>query len=299
MGKKVDGIGALPKLLDVKLFGGMVPDVAKVIGAVHCDWASSLHPIKIEEATITSAFSSAEKKTVGTMGRKYFVPYGLYGASFTYSASRAREFGNYVGDRLTVRDMELFEEGLLNGASHGRTGMKGYVEPLFVLKVVKDEKVKSRFDYLAEEVQVNVTGYGEVHKSSDVELNMKRLYQALANKDYVKVQAYVSPSGLRRYKELAHLNKKFGGLTVCEDDLDSSWEYIVVYEVKHSNPNGDPDMDNMPRRFEGTDIGMISPERQKRWIRDYLEDQGELIFITRRGKVQKAKDRLKEIEDLI
>lgn len=299
MGKKVDGIGSLAKLLDVKLFGGMVPDVAKVIGAVHCDWASSLHPIKIEEATITSAFSSGEKKTVGTMGRKYFVPYGLYGASFTYSASRAREFGNFVGDRLTVRDLELFEEGLLNGASHGRTGMKGYVEPLLVVKVVKDVRVKSRFDYLAEEVVVDVLADGEVHRSEDLRFQMKRLYSALSSDDYVKVQSYVSPSGLRRFKELGTLHKKFGEMSICEEDLESSWEYIVIYEVKHSNPNGDPDMDNMPRRFEGTDIGMISPERQKRWIRDYLEDMGELIFITRRGKVQKAKDRLKEIEDLI
>lgn len=299
MGKKVDDIGVLSKLLDVKLFGGMVPDVAKVIGAVHCEWATSLHPIKVEEATITSAFSSAEKKTVGTMGKKFFVPYGLYGAGFTYSASRAREFGKFVGSGLTVRDMELFEDGLVNGSSHGRTAMKGYVEPLFIVKVVKDPEVRSRFDSLADTLDVEVLSDGDVHNSKDLKIKFNGLYNALRSDDYMKVQVHVSASGSRRYKELANLSKKYESFSVVEEDLDSGWEYVVVYEVKHSNPNGDPDMDNMPRRFEGTDIGIISPERQKRWIRDYIEDMGELIFITRRGKVQKAKDRLKELEDLI
>lgn len=298
----MEGYAVLSKLIDVQLFGGMVPEEARVIGLIQCEWAVSLHDIRVEAATITSAFSSAESKSVGSMGKKYFVPYGLYASGWSYAASRRREFGDLAGAKIGVRELLMFEEGLLNGSSHGRTTVKGFVEPLMVVKVVKTERVKSRYDGLSDTLAVKLSEDAldrGVLDAKGVTLKLDRLKKALASTDYEKVQVYVSESGSRRFPEIARFKKGYADLSVVEDDLESGWEYVVVYEVKQSNPNGDPDMDNMPRRYAGTEIGIISPERQKRWIRDYLEDMGEMIFVTRRGKVQKAKDRLKEIEDLI
>lgn len=298
---RTEGYKVLSKLLDVKLFGGMVPDEARVIGVLQCEWMKSLHEIKVETTTLTSAFSSSETKTAGTMGKKHFIPYGLYCGGWLYSASRAREFKTIAESALSVEDLTLFEEGLIYGSSHGRSAMKGIVEPLLIVKVIKDKEVKSRYDGLSEEVEVEIkVDEGKyIYGSNDISLKLSKLKNVLKRDDYKKVQVYVNSSAEGRYKDLKEFKKKYSPLTVCEEDLESGWEYVVIYEVKHSNPNGDPDMDNMPRRWEGTDIGIISPERQKRWIRDYLEDNNKLIFVTRRGKVQKAKERMKEIENLI
>jgi Cas7 group CRISPR-associated protein Csh2 len=298
---RTEGYKVLSKLLDVKLFGGMVPDEAKVIGVLQCEWLSSLHEIKIELTKLTSAFSSSETKTAGTIGKRYFVPYGLYSGGWIYSASRASEFKKIAESPLSVSDLTWFEEGLVNGSSHGRSAMKGFVEPLLIVKVIKDESVKSRYDGLSEDVEVslNVSSGKDVFGSKDINLKLSKLKQSLKRKEYKNIQVYINESAEGRYKELKDFKKIYGKLEVEETDLNCSWEYVIIYEVKQSNPNGDPDMDNMPRRWEGTDIGIISPERQKRWIRDYLEDMGELIFVTRRGKVQKAKERMKEIENLI
>lgn len=292
------GYGVLGKLLDVKLFGGMVPNEARVIGSIQCEWGVSLHPVKIETTTLTSAFKSGVNKGQGAMGKKHFIPYGLYVSGFQYSSTRDDRFKEFVGEGLNVDDMKLFEESLLYGSSEGRTATKGFIEPIAIVKVVKSKEVKSRYDFLNEGVSVGRLG-DHILSHKDLSMDTKILRKTLKKECYDRVEVFVKEGMGDKYKDLRYLKRGRGDLSVKEEDLDKGWEYVVIYEVKQSNPNGDPDMDNMPRRWEGTDIGIISPERQKRWIRDYIEDKGELIFITRKGKVQKAKERMKEIEDLI
>lgn len=50
---------------------------------------------------------------------------------------------------------------------------------------------------------------------------------------------------------------------------------LLVIEVRHSNPNGDPDAESEPRTMDGDGRGLISPVSYKRKLRDLVaEKQG-------------------------
>ena len=49
---------------------------------------------------------------------------------------------------------------------------------------------------------------------------------------------------------------------------------LLVIEVKHSNPNGDPDMESDPRTLEIDGRGLISPVSYKRKLRDLVGEKG-------------------------
>jgi CRISPR-associated protein Csd2 len=48
---------------------------------------------------------------------------------------------------------------------------------------------------------------------------------------------------------------------------------MLVIEVRHSNPNGDPDAESEPRTFDADGRGLISPVSFKRKLRDLVADQ--------------------------
>jgi Cas7 group CRISPR-associated protein Csh2 len=47
---------------------------------------------------------------------------------------------------------------------------------------------------------------------------------------------------------------------------------LLVIEVRHSNPNGDPDAESEPRTIDGDGRGLISPVSFKRKLRDLVAD---------------------------
>jgi CRISPR-associated protein Csd2 len=49
---------------------------------------------------------------------------------------------------------------------------------------------------------------------------------------------------------------------------------LLVIEVRHSNPNGDPDAESEPRTIEADGRGLISPVSFKRKLRDLVGDDG-------------------------
>ena len=49
---------------------------------------------------------------------------------------------------------------------------------------------------------------------------------------------------------------------------------VIVLEVNHSNPNGDPDLESDPRTLEADGRGIISPVSFKRKIRDLVSEDG-------------------------
>ncbi|WP_036224181.1 type I-B CRISPR-associated protein Cas7/Csh2 [Mesoaciditoga lauensis] len=72
-------------------------------------------------------------------------------------------------------------------------------------------------------------------------------------------------------------------------------EFLFFYDVKWSNPNGDPNDDDKPRYDSATSHLLVSDVRLKRTVRDYLEETGKTIFITKKGDVQTSEARAKEI----
>lgn len=56
-------------------------------------------------------------------------------------------------------------------------------------------------------------------------------------------------------------------------------DFLFVYDATMCNPNGDPDQENKPRMDYDTDTNLVTDIRVKRFIRDYLKDKGENIFV--------------------
>lgn len=75
-------------------------------------------------------------------------------------------------------------------------------------------------------------------------------------------------------------------------------EILFLYDAKMTNPNGDPDEENRPRMDYEREINLVSDLRLKRYIRDYLQNQGENIFVTKLEgnsvKPEKIVDKLKK-----
>lgn len=58
-------------------------------------------------------------------------------------------------------------------------------------------------------------------------------------------------------------------------------EILYLYDAKFTNPNGDPDEENRPRMDYEREINLVSDLRLKRYIRDYIYDRGNDIFVRR------------------
>lgn len=75
-------------------------------------------------------------------------------------------------------------------------------------------------------------------------------------------------------------------------------EILYLYDAKFTNPNGDPDEENRPRMDYERDINLVSDLRLKRYIRDYMLQEGQDIFVRRvDDKPVTADKRVKDLKD--
>jgi len=58
-------------------------------------------------------------------------------------------------------------------------------------------------------------------------------------------------------------------------------EVLFLYDAHLTNPNGDPDDENRPRFDYDTNRNLVSDVRLKRYIRDYLQNKGKEIFVSK------------------
>ncbi|MBT1248355.1 MULTISPECIES: type I-B CRISPR-associated protein Cas7/Csh2 [unclassified Thermosipho (in: thermotogales)] len=72
-------------------------------------------------------------------------------------------------------------------------------------------------------------------------------------------------------------------------------EILFLYDAHLTNPNGDPDDENRPRFDYDTSRNLVSDVRLKRYIRDYLQNKGHEIFVTKVG--EKTVDSTNRIKD--
>jgi CRISPR-associated protein Csh2 len=70
-----------------------------------------------------------------------------------------------------------------------------------------------------------------------------------------------------------------------KSSITNSSDFLFIYEAIQSNPNGDPDQENKPRKYYDTKTNLVTDTRVKRFIRDYLNDiyQEEVIFVDMEG----------------
>jgi CRISPR-associated protein Csd2 len=125
---------------DVRTFGAVMStgaNAGQVRGAVQFSFARSLDKVLPLDISVTRMAVTAEVKgaktvddykkwedeqpeeTLRTMGRKNFIPYGLYAAKGFISANLAQDTG------FSEDDLELFWDALLNMYDHDRSASKG------------------------------------------------------------------------------------------------------------------------------------------------------------------------------
>lgn len=81
-----------------------------------------------------------------------------------------------------------------------------------------------------------------------------------------------------------------------KDIVMQNSEILYIYDAKLCNPNGDPDEENRPRMDYEKDINLVSDVRLKRYIRDFAEDEGMLIYVRKiDGKSITPEDSVKSI----
>lgn len=74
-------------------------------------------------------------------------------------------------------------------------------------------------------------------------------------------------------------------------------EILYLYDAKLTNPNGDPDEENRPRMDYDRNINLVSDVRLKRYIRNYLQQNGYDIFVTQvNDQYVSADERVKALE---
>ncbi|WP_067050300.1 type I-C CRISPR-associated protein Cas7/Csd2 [Methanofollis ethanolicus] len=66
--------------------------------------------------------------------------------------------------------------------------------------------------------------------------------------------------------------------------IQNRYEFVLLFDIENGNPNGDPDMGNMPRVDPQTGYGIVTDVCLKRKIRDYVEmvkgdEQGYEIYV--------------------
>ncbi len=77
--------------------------------------------------------------------------------------------------------------------------------------------------------------------------------------------------------------------------ITNNSELLFLYDAKMCNPNGDPDDENRPRFDPERERCLVSDVRLKRYIRDYLEEKGHTIYVTKSEGVVQATDRIRKV----
>lgn len=78
--------------------------------------------------------------------------------------------------------------------------------------------------------------------------------------------------------------------------IQNNSDFLFLYEAILSNPNGDPDQENKPRMDYDTRTNLVTDVRLKRYVRDFLKQNGSEIFVDMEGDSKVPMDqRLKNI----
>ena len=125
---------------DIRAFGAVMTtevNCGQVRGPVQLCFAESADPIIPLEMSITrmAATKASDDKDNKTMGRKQYVPYGLYRAEGFVSASLAERTG------FSQDDLELFFEALMNMFENDRSAARGLMSSRLLVVFKHESKL--------------------------------------------------------------------------------------------------------------------------------------------------------------
>lgn len=75
-----------------------------------------------------------------------------------------------------------------------------------------------------------------------------------------------------------------------KNTISNNSDFLFLYEAIQCNPNGDPDEENKPRMDKDTSTNLVTDVRVKRYIRDYLKQEGTDIFVDMEGDKKVSPD---------
>ncbi len=211
---------ACEKFYDVRTFGGVLstgPNAGQVRGPVQLTFAKSVDPILPMDISITrvskaedvknaetyedyeKAELSAPEDSLRTMGRKQFIPYGLYEARGFVSANLAAETG------FDENDLKALFEAILNMYEHDRSASKGemsVISPLIIFRHVgtdSDEKQRIRQSKL---------GCAPAHKLFEL-VNIAKRPEVEYARNYTDYELAVNVSGLPKGVEIGFMTNPY------------------------------------------------------------------------------------------
>ena len=125
---------------DIRAFGAVMTtevNCGQVRGPIQLCFAESVDPIIPLEMSITrmAATKANEEKDNKTMGRKQYVPYGLYRVTGFVSASLAERTG------FSREDLDLFFEALMNMFEHDRSAARGLMSSRLLVVFKHESKL--------------------------------------------------------------------------------------------------------------------------------------------------------------
>ena len=218
---------------DVRTFGGVLstgPNAGQVRGPVQLTFAKSVDPIlpmdisitrmssadKVDKAETYEDYEEAELSTdedkLRTMGRKQFIPYGLYEARGFVSANLAAETG------FDENDLKILFEAILNMYEHDRSASKGemsVISPLIVFKHVgtdSDEKQRVRQSRL---------GCAPAHKLFEL-VSISKKQDAEPPRNYTDYELTVDVSGAPKGVDVGFMTNPYDDIVWnnCPDGCD-------------------------------------------------------------------------------
>ena len=80
------------------------------------------------------------------------------------------------------------------------------------------------------------------------------------------------------------------------NNLEKRYDFVLLFDVKDGNPNGDPDAGNLPRMDAETGMGLVTDVCLKRKVRNYVQLSGQDIFIKEIGVLNTLIDEAHEQE---
>lgn len=114
------------RFFDVRMFGAVMStgeNAGQVRGAWQVMFGQSLDPISPQSITVTrcAATDAKEGKDNKTMGRKTFIPYGLYRTAAFFNPGLAEKSG------VTSADLELMYRAMLDCFEFDRSAARGFM----------------------------------------------------------------------------------------------------------------------------------------------------------------------------
>lgn len=229
---------ACEKFYDVRTFGAVLstgPNAGQVRGPVQLTFAKSVDPIlpldiAISRCCATLPKGDKDKKAhnedyyikieqttdedkLRTMGRKQFIPYGIYEARGFVSANLAAQTG------FSDNDLKVLFESILNMYENDRSASKGQmsvISPLIIFKHVgtdTDEKQRAKQCKLGCAPAHKLFEVVKIAKRSDVELP----------RDYTDYDCTVDISAVPKGVEIGFMTDPYGEISWNKLPEDIDW----------------------------------------------------------------------------